>query len=261
MRTFFLGLLIFVMQWLPLKADHYEGVDLFKGMGRIDPHWLTQFLPYNPVVFEAGACYGADTAKVAKTWPKGRIIAFEPNPHAFLLLQKKIYNDNLTNVEPFNLALNDVNGLTTLYVCYGMQGKDPIFEYASSLLLLTKEMEIYCKGPAVSVPCVTLDDWCAENEIDHIDLLHLELEGLELQALRKSPQILKTVKAIWVKTIRHPHRVGMTHYHELKQFLERSQFVLVSHWYKPEIEGQALFLSRELFDAYFKLCLGIYLDH
>ncbi len=260
MNTFIFALLIFIIHFGPLKANNYEGVELFRNMRRVDPEWLVQFLPYNPIIFQAGALYGAETAQIAKTWPKGRVIAFEPNPHAFLLLQRKIYNDHLTNIEPYNLAVSDSNGLGTLRICYGIQGRDPAFEYASSLLPLTKEMEIYCQGPNISVPCVVLDDWCVENRIDHIDLLCLELEGYELQVLRKSPEILKTVKAICIKTIRHPHREGMTQYNELKKFLESSQFVLVSHWYKPEIEGHALFLSRELFDAYFKMSLGIYLD-
>jgi FkbM family methyltransferase len=197
---------------------------------------------------------------MVKLWPKARIIVFEPNPHAFSILKKNIKNSTAKNVEVHNLALHNYNGLTPLYVCYGMKGDNPAYEYASSVLPLTPEMQIYCKGVRIETPCVVLDDWCREAGIDHVDVLKLELEGLELPVLESSPNILKDVKVIYIKTIIHPHRVGMTQYEDLRRFLEKSNFVLLSHWYQPQINGYAIFLSREIFDAYFKLSLGIYLD-
>ena len=243
-----------------LKGDEYEGIGLFRSYGTIDIDLLPQFLPYNPVIIEAGAFRGAETVRMAKKWPKGRVIAIEPSPKAFEFLKKKIQDENLSNVEIHNFALYTYNGIGFLNVCLGMKGDDSTFGYASSFLPLTPEMEVYCKGPSIIVPCTTLDDWCKENEIDHIDLLRLELEGLELPVLQSSPEILKSTKVIYVKTLMHPHRVGMTQYNELKNFLESSNFVLLSHWYQPGIIGYAIFLSRELFDAYFKLSLGIYLE-
>lgn len=243
-----------------LKGDQYEGIEMFRGYGKVDLAWLTLFLPYNPIIVEAGAFNGAETCRAAKIWPYGRIIAFEPNPHAFEQLEKKVKEELLTNVELHSLALNTYDGIARLNVCHGMKGADPSFGYASSLLPLTKEMEVYCKGPQIIVPCTILDDWCGENEVDHIDLLRLELEGLELQVLQNSPRILKNTKMIYVKTMMHPYRVWMTQYSELKSFLEKSNFVLLSHWYQPGIIGHAIFLSRELFDAYMKLSLGIDLE-
>ncbi len=244
-----------------LKGEQYEGVQqYFPSYGKIDLSWLQQFLPYNPIILEAGAFTGKETCRAAKIWPEGRIIAFEPNPQAFEELQKRVQEESLTNVELHDLALHAYNGISCLNICYGMKGVDPVFSYASSFLPLTKEMEIYCKGPQAIVSCTNLDDWCKENQIDHLDLLRLEVEGLELQVLQSSPQILQNIKIIYVKTMMHPYRVGMTQYPELKQFLEKSNFVLLSHWYQPGIIGHAIFLSRELFDAYLKLSLGIKLE-
>lgn len=258
-RNRFLWTLCFALLGMtPLKGDHYEGVGMFQSYGKIDIAWLPQFLPYNPVILEAGAFRGEETLRMAKQWPEARVIALEPNPESFNLLQKKV--QETSNVEAHNLALTTYNGIATLNVCRGMKGEESAFEYASSMLPLTKEMEVYCKGPQIIVPCSTLEDFCDEKQIDHIDLLRLELEGLELQVLQSSPQILKNTKVIYVKTLMHPYRSGMTNYSELKRFLENSNFVLLSHWYQPGIIGYAIFLSREIFDAYFKLSLGIFLE-
>jgi FkbM family methyltransferase len=255
------SLLFFFSLFASLSGAYYEGVEIFfKDYGKVDLHWIPQFLPYNPVIIEAGAFQGDETCRASKLWPEGRIIAFEPNPEAFDVLQKKVQKELATNVELYNLALNDYNGIACLNVCHGMQGVDSVFGYASSLLPLTQEMQIYCKGPQFIVSCVNFDDWCKKHQIDHIDLLKLELEGLELHVLRSSPQILQNTKVLFIKTQMHPHRVGMTQYNELKAFLEQSGFVLLSHWYDPGIIGHAIFLSREIFDAYLKLSLGLYLE-
>ena len=243
-----------------LKADFYEGVDFLKHFQEIDLKWLPQFLPYNPVIVEAGAFRGQEVVQAAQIWPKGRIIAFEPDPYTFSILKENVAAAQVKNVELHCLALNNYNGTAIFNVCLGPNNNEPGYSYANSLLPLKKGMEIYCKGPQIEVPCVTLDTWCQENQVDSIDLLHLELEGVEYNVLKNSPRILKNVSILYIKTYIHPHRLGMSDYPVLKEFLEKSNFVLASHWYQPGIIGHALFLRRDLFDAYFKKSLGIYLE-
>lgn len=236
----------------------YEGVALFSNTS-IDLTILPQFLPYNPVIVEAGAYVGTDVCKAATIWPKSKIFAFEPNPNAFIQLQKNITDSKAKNIKIYNLALNNHNGISQFYMCHGTYGKDAAYEFASSLLKPSKEMEIHYQGPIIEVPCVVLDQWCLDNNIDHIDLLKLELEGNELQVLMSSPNVLKNLKVLQVQTAFFPFRIGTTNYYDLKAFLESSGFVLLSHWYHRGLSGTAVFLSREIFDAYFKLSLGIYL--
>lgn len=53
---------------------------------------LKQFLPGNPVIVEAGAFDGNDTAKMALQWPQGIIHAFEPLPEIYERLLKTLHN-------------------------------------------------------------------------------------------------------------------------------------------------------------------------
>lgn len=260
MKNKFFFCIFFLLNFTFLRADYYEGIELFSNYNSIDLNWLPQFLPYNPVILEAGAFRGHDTVKTAQIWPQSRIIAFEPDPYAFNELQKNVNEAQVANVELYNIALNSYNGFALFNVCLGPNTNEPAYGYASSLLPLKKGMEIYCKGPQIQVTCVNLDSWCRENQIEAIDLLRLEVEGAEYNILKSSPNTLKNVKVIYIKTFIHPYRLGMTNYPALKGFLEKNNFVLLSHRYQPDIIGHAIFLSRELFDAYFKLSLGIYLD-
>jgi FkbM family methyltransferase len=206
---------------------------------------IAKFLPENPVIFEAGGHYGNETVSFAKRWPKGTIISFEPNPHAFELFLQK--TQGYPNIHGFQLAVSDYEGTALLHVCYGTTGDNPIYEGASSLLVPSEFMKIHYQGPKVEVPCVVLDDWCRKNDIAALDFMWLDLEGLELQVLKSSPKILETVKAIYTETNFMEFRKGMTQYRDLKKFLEESGFRLVSHWYLEGLQGDALFVKKELF--------------
>lgn len=237
--------------------NYYEGIEMLRSQEGVAFHWLSHFLPYNPIIVDAGAFYGNDTIEAAQMWPQGAIHAFEPNPAAYSKLVASIESKQLTNISCYPLALNNYAGKAHLKVSLGPNGNEPAYSHSSSLLPLKKEMEIYTKGPEIEVPCDTLQGWCNKNAIDHIDILRLELEGLELPVLRVSTKILKNTKIVHIKTMSHPHRIGMTSYPELKKFLEQFNFVLISHWYQPQITGHAIFMSRELAEAYFTKSLGI----
>lgn len=260
MRKSVIALLLF-LSFSCLESEQYplryEGVYFFKDFNEVHVNILEGFFPYNPIIVEGGAYCGGLTFKLSKLWPYGQIYAFEPNPRAFGELQKTISTQGLTNVVPYNVALADSTGSEIFYLCHGSNGKSPEFEFASSLLRPTKEMEIHYQGPKIEVPCVNLDYWCKQEQIDHIDLLVLELQGMEFQVLISSPEILKNVKAIYTQTSFFPFREGTINYLVLKPFLESMGFVVLEHWYRQGLSGNAIFVSRELFDAYFKYSLGL----
>jgi FkbM family methyltransferase len=211
---------------------------------------IAYFIPYNPIIFEIGAYEGSHTLSLSGAFPYGKIYAFEPNPRAFNILA---YNTKACpNVVPVNLALNSNNGMAKLYLCHGIYFENPELEEYSSLLEGYKTPNNPFKGPVIDVSCVVLDDWCKENQIDHIDFLRLDTEGFELQILKSSPKILKTVHVIVAKTNLHSFRKSSTKYEDLKKFLESSGFVMLSHWYRENLQGEATFIQQAIYDALFK---------
>lgn len=236
---------------------YYEGTQTFRSYGSVDLFWLTQFLPYNPVIVEGGAFHGRETSQAAKQWPKGKIFAFEPNPSAFVKLQETMAGQHFDHVELSPLALSNYTGRATLYVSHGQNVNDCFLEQESSLLPPSKEMELHYKGHALEVPCVTLEEWCHQKQIDHIDILKLELEGLELQVLEESKNILKNVNVLIIQSFFHPYRNDMTFYFSIKDFLTKANFVPLAHWYTRGSRGRAVYISKELYDAYFIKCLGL----
>lgn len=223
----------------------FEG--LFENLyqsGRYD--LIERIIEPNDVILEAGAFDGSDTIGLAKMVPEGKVISFEPNPPRYAELAEKA--KGLYNVNTFPFALGEKNGTITFYVCYGAQ-YDPAYEGASSALPPSESMEINYQGPRIEVPCFVLDDWCKDNNQSRIDFMWLDLEGYELQVLKSSPQILSTVKAMYVETNFYEFRQGMTQYQDLRRFLEENGFQLLSHGYYKGYQGNAIFVRADLFDT------------
>jgi FkbM family methyltransferase len=230
---------------------YYEGTQTFRNYGNVNYSFLVQFLPYNPIIVEAGAYRGEKTVLAAQAWPHHRsIIAFEPNPSAFEALQKRVVDEKLGRVHVHNLALNSYNGEADLFI-------SEFHESESSLLPPTEEMSGYYQGSQTRVPCVVFDDWCEKNQIDSIDILRLELEGLEMKVLEGASKILKNTKIIIVESFFRPYRVDMCNYFYLKDLLTKANFVPLAHWYEQGERGLAIYVSQEMYDAYFVKCLGL----
>ncbi len=246
-RYFILLILSVTMCYSFLNGENYpsrfEGRFAAWKQKRLE--FLSLFLPANSVVLQAGGYYGAETLDFADRWPQGKIISFEPNPHAFEILSSK--TANFDNIAVYNLALSDSSRMSPFYVCYGSSGSDVVFEHASSLLLPSSCMKVHYQGPCINVECTVLDEWCSQNKIDHIDFMCLNLQGAELQALKSSPEILKNTTCIAVHTHFFPFRVGTTQYPALKSFLEHSGFQLLAHWYREGLDGDAIFVKNDYF--------------
>lgn len=222
----------------------FEGLfeKLFQS-GRYD--LIARIIEPDDVILEAGGFDGEDTIHLVKLVPDGKIISFEPNSTRYEELVAK--TNALSNVETYPFALGEKNEMITFYLCHGVQN-NPTFDGASSILPPTKETEQSYQGPIVQVPCVVLDDWCRENNQNKIDFMWLDLEGYELQVLKSSPQILSTVKAMYVETNLYNFRKGMTLYKDLRVFLEKNGFKLLSHGYYKGYQGNAVFVRASLFD-------------
>lgn len=102
-----------------------------------------------------------------------------------------------------------------------------------------------------------LDEWCSAQNLDHIDVLRLALEGKELEALQGAQRMLKNTKILVLSTFFPPLKPGTVFYYDLKAFLTKANFVPLAHWYDPYGKGEAVYISQELFDAYFIRCLGL----
>jgi len=236
---------------IPKPVYKFEGIlgstsEIIENQNSLAP----SFLPYNPTVIEIGSDEGAGTITLAATYPYGRIFAFEPHPRAFAVLQENV--KACKNVSPINRAINNATGHAKLYLYRGKNNTDRGLEHLSSLLPIFKSDSNAFDNPSIMVPCVNLDDWCQLNHIDHVDFLRIDAEGLELQILENSQNVLKKAIVIVVKTNFRQLRENGALYPDIKQFLEKNDFEMLAHWYCEDLQGEATFVRKAYYDSIFR---------
>ena len=193
------------------------------------------FLPYNAVIVEVGSGSGNGSLALCQTYPYGRVYAFEPHPNIYSLLKERV--KSCSNISIFNLAVSVSNNTQYLY------GEGD----RASLIHLTKDGD-----NRIAVPCVVLDDWCRINNLDHIDFLRLDAGGFELDIIKSSPEILKSVIVIVTKTYMSSNRGLNYSFSKMKNYLDNLGFEFYSHWYQEGKEGEATFVRKYMYDSIFR---------
>ena len=184
---------------------------------------LARHLPENPVILEAGAANGENTLEMAEFWAGARIHAFEPVPGARALLEEKTarFKDRVTI---YPCALGDSPGQFEMNVS---GSGDAIETQSSSLLTPTghhEEYDFVKFGQKIVVDVLRMDDWAAENGVEQVDLLWLDMQGYELRALEAGRLLLKTVKAIHIEVHHRELYAGAPLYPDVRSWLANEGF-------------------------------------
>ena len=194
-------------------------------------------------VIEAGALNGSDTVALANQWPDATVHAFEPVPAAFAEVTER--TSHLANVRRYQLALADRTEPRTLHVSANAVGG---YRPDSSSLLeptsLVLEIPAVTFAEDITVDAVTLDDWAVQVGVDSIDLLWLDLQGMEMAVLNAAPNILANTQAIMMEVSRRELYAGTPLYQDVVRQMRTSGFqpVIDRVW---TLFGNILFLRAD----------------
>lgn len=210
---------------------------------------IASYIPNNPNILEAGAYDGADSELLSQLWPRGTIFAFEPAPDMYQKLLKRMKSRR--NVYPYPFALSDKRGVAKFYI--SVETSDLTKTSKSSSLLEPKEhltLATFVLFPKeVQVFTTTIDEWAEDYGIDHIDFMWLDMQGSELQALKASPKILKTVKVISTEVEFREAYAGQPQFYEVKSWLESEGFTMIAlttDLKNPNWFADALFVRKNV---------------
>ncbi len=157
--------------WLWNHQDKEKEEELF----------FAKYLKEGDVVIDCGAHLGTLSMVASKkVGASGKVVSVEPHPRTFMYLEKNIKENHCHNVHLVNKAIGDTEGTIAITDFY-----------ASDLNYLTEEGE-------KAVEMTTLD--VLANDISKIDLLKLDVEGHELQALLGGEQTLLKTNAVYFES-------------------------------------------------------------
>lgn len=213
--------------------------------GRIDLDFISRFLPNNPIIIEAGAYDGLDTEKMARRYPKGLIYSYEPVPRQFSKAVQRCAK--LNNVFLFNKALGEKRGKAHFFVSNIHNANIP--DNASSSLLKPAKLfqhhhPEFNFEESIYVDVITLDDVFVENNIDHVDLIWFDLQGMEPSVFRASPECLKKISVIMTEVSLVQLYEESELYLSYKQWLESNGFKVVREDL-PYCDGGNVLFVRE----------------
>lgn len=132
------------------------------------------------VVFDVGANVGSYASQALKTLgERVTVYAFEPSPTAFAQLERRFASSSSVHLARLGVGANA--GTATLWAAV-----------PGSVLASTYTNPINGDVPGEPIELATIDAFCADHTIERIDLLKLDVEGGELDALRGAQRMLRS---------------------------------------------------------------------
>lgn len=200
------------------RCNAYSSIDIYTEIFKENAHFLIHEFSGKDakVVIDLGANEGYYTLKLKQNNPKCKVIVVEPNPLAFEVLEKNVKSNKLSDVILINKAACGKNGKITFEIVGSVSaigGKDLGI---MSRPWLKKEMV-----KKIKVDCVTLNKLFTKYKIDKVDILKLDVEGMELEILKSSKNLLNRIHKIVVEW--HSRKIK----DDLKKFLRNNGFKLV----------------------------------
>jgi len=189
------------------------------------------------VIIDAGASIGNTTDKLSNLFPKSTVYAFEPYPQFIKQLDERAKKNKNIKVEPFALGhengrrffnVNQSEGTNSL-----LKSSDRAREIYGSLINQKELIEINAK---------TLHSWSSENNISKIDILKLDLQGGELDALKGADKLFKfgKIKSILCEVMFTTCYEEQANWTELVSFIESNGLRLFNFYQKNHYDGKIL---------------------
>lgn len=178
------------VRWIDgIKLDLRIGTDIARLVfvaGEIDPNefsFLADVLKPGMCVIDVGANEGLFTLFFRKrVGASGRVIAIEPSERELIHLQRNLRLNGFSDVDVIPLAVSDHLGRAMLNLAEtGHAGHNALGPPAAPWVSVIDEVE---------VELTTLDALAHARSWPRIDLIKMDIEGSELNALRGAEQIL-----------------------------------------------------------------------
>lgn len=172
----------------------------------------------NPVVFDVGSNVGQTVATVRKHLRNPVLHCFEPTPSTFARLSEQC--GKLNDVHLNNVGLADRAGELVLHT----MGRSEMNSFLRPLADAGEEVV-----EREVVPVTTVDDYCAQQSLESIDVLKIDAQGFDLDVIKGARQMIaeNRVHLIYLELIFSKMYEGVPRFDEIYGHLADSGFDLV----------------------------------
>jgi FkbM family methyltransferase len=177
------------------------------------------------VILEIGSRDLDQSIQFSQAFPEARVIAFEPNPEMIPLCRDK--SKSYPNIEFCDYAISDTDSIVDFYITDSRLNAG-----ASSMLEpIDRGMKLH-EGPhpllywkkVTGIQSRRLDNILSEIGVTSVDIIWLDVQGVELRALKGMGNFLNDVKMIHTEAAPTAYYKGHDLKNELEQFLTEQGF-------------------------------------
>ena len=155
---------------------------------------LRRYLQPGGIFVDIGANEGFFTVQAAKiVGPKGKVLAVEPQGRLQEVIRKNVELNGLTNVTLVRSAVSDRPGEAELHI-------SPSTNTGSTGLSQSTRYRV----PHEAVPVNTLEGILDQHGIEKVDLMKMDIEGFEYEALTGAERLLKSGRIRAIALEMHP---------------------------------------------------------
>ena len=165
-----------------------------------ETEWMQNLVRPGDTVLDVGAAYRVLYAAAGRlVGPAGRVLAFEPDPANFALLQQNVVLNRYANVSLYHFALAQQAGSAALFLSGDNAGDHRLWRPAEA-------------RTSVHVPTVALDDFLDPAQA-RMHFIKMDIQGAECSALAGMTNLLRRqtqvtlVTEFWPMGLALPARV------------------------------------------------------
>jgi FkbM family methyltransferase len=201
-----------------------------------------------PCIMDAGAYIGEISLAYQRFFPRARIIALEPFPNTFSTLCAKTKG---RNIECLELALSGISGKSSLQIYNHRPANSLLQPHPERAATWGKE--VLDKVSQVNIETRTLEDLFLMLGLEHLDVLKLDVQGMEYDILNAAMPMLKQgkVNLLYLEIIIMPTYQNQHTISEYLHLLYEAGFELFNIYNLSSVNGQL----RQV-DALFKFKLN-----
>jgi len=206
------------------------------------------------IIFEIGSRDGLDAIALYNYFKPKNIYIFEANnelipvikkntsKYKFIIENYAIYSTD-DEIKKFYICISNIGASSLL----GTIEKDYFTNNISKIYSREKQMksyELYQKYRIIETKTQRLDTYCKNNNIDSIDLICIDVEGVGLHVLQSLGKYIKNIKYIVCEYNKVYGRKNQDTYDEINEYLENNNFKLIKNIERDKFLGDGLWVNN-----------------
>jgi len=179
-------------------TDHFYINQTQFGRSLFNMNWAKEICGTPNVILDIGCYDGGDSIRFLQRYPDCKVYSFEASPER----QSKI--ESYSNEYGFKLiksAVMDYDGVVEFYNSLvdnqRIDAQGSIYKHSNNYK--KKYPRIQQLPNSIMVECITIETFCKKNNIDAIDVAHIDVEGAELNVIKGFGNFLP--KIVYIETL------------------------------------------------------------